>query len=125
MSPSNKTKQSKTKAAKCPQLLANTSPLDSNSHTASPSNNTLSSASATHVAFRDFIEITELGNIKTFLKTAASTLDSENLRLLWARTFKEGLKVGHQLYVGAVEGLNKAHNEGYELKDDETNREIG
>src|ERR1700678_785973 len=113
MAPSNKPKkQAKAKTAAFP--LANTSPLDSGNHTASPSNNILSPASATRVAFRDFIEIAELGNIKLFLETAASTSDGENLKILWARAFKEGLRVGHELYVGAVESLNMAHNEGYE-----------
>src|ERR1700678_1766916 len=55
MSPSNKTKQSKTKAAKCAQPLANTSALERNNHTDSPSNNTLSSASATRTEFCNFI----------------------------------------------------------------------
>src|SRR5271155_5739912 len=114
MGPSNKMKQGKTKAAKHPQPLANTIPLDSNNHTASPSNDISSPASATRVAFRHFIEIAELGNIKLFLETAASTSDSENLRLLWARAFKEGLMAGHQLYGKTVERLNEAHNKGYE-----------
>jgi hypothetical protein len=109
MAPGNKPKkQAKAKMAATP--LANTGALDSKNHTDFPSSNISSSASA----FRDFIEIAELGDIKTFLETAASTPDGENLRLLWARAFKEGLRVGHGLYVGAVEGLNKAHKEGYE-----------
>src|ERR1700678_2906443 len=69
---------------------------------------------ATRVAFHEFIEIAKLGNIKLFLETAASTSDGENLKTLWACAFKEGLRVGHELYVGAVESLNMAHNEGYE-----------
>src|ERR1700678_4240187 len=113
MAPSNKPKkQAKAKTAAFP--FANTSPLNSGNHTASPSNDISSPASATRVAFCHFIEIAELGNIKLFLKTAASTSDSENLKLLWARAFKEGLRVGHELYVGAVAKLNEAHNEGYE-----------
>ena len=113
MAPSNKPKkQAKAKTAAAP--LAGTSPLNSNNHTDSPSDDISSSESATRVVFHDFIEITKLGNIKTFLETAASTPDRENLKLLWACTFKEGLRVGHELYVGAVEKLNEAHNKGYE-----------
>src|ERR1700678_946371 len=113
MAPSNKPKkQAKAKMTAFP--LANTSPLDSGNPTASPSDDISSPASATHVAFREFIEIAELGNIKLFLETAASTSDGKNLKILWARAFKEGLRVGHELYVGAVAKLNKAHNEGYE-----------
>src|ERR1700678_1999089 len=111
MAPSNKPKkQAKVKTTAFP--LANTSPLDSGNPTASPSDDISSPASATHVAFRHFIEIAELGNIKLFLETAASTSDGENLRLLWARAFKEGLMAGHQLYGKTVEKLNEAHNRG-------------
>src|SRR5271155_5205818 len=114
MAPSNKPKkQAKAKTTAFP--LANTSPLDSGNPTASPSDDISSPASATHVAFRHFIEIAELGNIKLFLETAASTSDGENLRLLWARAFKVGLMAGHQLYGKTVERLNEAaHNRGYE-----------
>jgi hypothetical protein len=107
MAPSSKPKkQAKAKTAASP--LASTSPLNSKSHTASPSNDILSPASATRVAFRDFIKIAELGNIKIFLETAASTPDGENLRLLCAHAFKEGLMAGHQLYGKTVEKLNEA-----------------
>src|SRR6202522_2811572 len=113
MAPSNKPKkQAKAKTTAFP--LANTSPLDSGNPTASPSDDVSSTASATRVAFRHFTEIAELGNIKLFLETAASTSDGENLRLLWARAFKEGLMAGHQLYGKTVERLNEAHNKGYE-----------
>src|SRR5271155_3425639 len=113
MAPSNKPKkQAKAKTTAFP--LANASPLDSGNPTASPSDDISSPASATRVAFRHFIEIAELGNIKLFLETAASTSDGENLRLLWAHTFKEGLMAGHQLYGKTVERLNEAHNRGYE-----------
>jgi hypothetical protein len=113
MAPRNKPKkQEKVKTAAKP--LANTGALDSNTTTTSLPNNIPSPAPAAHIAFREFIAIAKLGNIKDFLKTAASTSDGENLKLLWARTFKEGLRVGHELYVGAVAKLNEAHNEGYE-----------
>src|SRR6202522_2908797 len=113
MAPSNKPKkQAKAKTTAFP--LANTSPLDSNNHMASLSNDILSPAPATRVAFREFIEIAKLGNIKLFLETAAFTSDGKNLRLLWACAFKEGLMAGHQLYGKTVERLNEAHNKGYE-----------
>src|ERR1700678_956524 len=122
MAPSNKPKkQAKAKTTAFP--LANTSPLDSGNPTASPSNDISSPASATRVAFRHFIEIAELGNIKLFLETAASPSDGENLRLLWVRAFKEGLMAGHQLYGKTVERLNEAHNRGYDEGYDEGRRD--
>src|SRR6266700_772035 len=69
---------------------------------------------ATRIAFREFIELADLENIKLFLDTATSLPEGENLRCLWDRAFKEGLRVGHQLYVETVGKLNKAHNKGYE-----------
>src|ERR1700678_1330675 len=114
MSPSNKTKQSKTKAAKYPQPLANTSALERNNHTDSPSNNTSSSASATHTEFRKFIEHADLETIKHFLTIAASSPEGENLKFLWARAFKEGLVAGHALYGRTEEKLKEANELGYE-----------
>src|SRR6266699_1347976 len=69
---------------------------------------------ATRIAFHEFIELADLENIKLFLDTATSLPEGENLRCLWDRAFKEGLRVGHQLYVETVGKLNKAHNKGYE-----------
>src|SRR5271168_3700042 len=116
MAPGNKPKKPKAKPAASPlaHIDNTTAPFVTNTITASPSNDITSPAPATCVAFRNFIEITELGDIKIFLETAASTSDSKNLKTLWARAFKEGLRVGHELYVGAVAKLNEAHNEGYE-----------
>jgi hypothetical protein len=116
MAPGNKPKKPKTKPAALPLAHVDntTAPFVANTTTASPSNNILSPTPAARVAFRDFIKIAELGNIKLFLETAASTLDSKNLKLLWARTFKEGLRVGHELYGKTVERLNETHNRGYE-----------
>src|ERR1700678_4520767 len=114
MSPSNKTKQSKTKAAKYPQPLANTSALERNNHTDSPSNNTSSSASATRTEFRNFIELADSKTIKHFVTIAASSPEGENLKILWARAFKEGLVAGHALYGRTEEKLKEAHELGYE-----------
>src|ERR1700678_3566776 len=116
MAPGNKPKKPKAKPAASPLAHVDntTAPFVANTTTASLPNNIPSPAPAAHIEFREFIAIAELGNIKDFLETAASTSDGENLKLLWARAFKEGLKVGHELYVGAVAKLNEAHNEGYE-----------
>src|ERR1700678_944870 len=114
MSPSNKTKQSKTKAAKYPQPLANTSALERNNHTDSPSNNTSSSASATRTEFRNFIELADSETIKHFVTIAASSPEGENLKFLWARAFKKGLVAGHALYGRTEEKLKEAHELGYE-----------
>src|SRR5271168_2446188 len=114
MSPSNKMKQSKTKAAKYPQPLANTSALERNNHMDSPSNNTSSSASATRTEFRNFIELADSETIKHFVTIAASSPEGENLKFLWARAFKEGLVAGHALYGRTEEKLKEAHELGYE-----------
>src|SRR5271168_1828805 len=114
MSPSNKMKQSKTKAAKYPQPLANTSALERNNHMDSPSNNTSSSASATRTEFRNFIELADSETIKHFITIAASSPEGENLKFLWARAFKEGLVAGHALYGRTEEKLKEAHELGYE-----------
>src|SRR5271168_3273196 len=114
MGPSNKTKQSKTTAAKCAQPLANTSALERNNHTDSPSNNTLSLASATRTEFRNFIELADSETIKHFVTIAASSPEGENLKFLWARAFKEGLVAGHALYGRTEEKLKEAHELGYE-----------
>jgi len=114
MSPSNKTKQSKTKAAKYPQPLANTSALERNNHTVSPSNDNPSSTSLMRITFRQYLELAELCDIKFSTDAASSTPDGENLKQLWARAFKEGFRVGHQLYEKTVEKIKEAHNKGYE-----------
>src|SRR5271168_4821560 len=114
MSPSNKTKQSKTKAAKYPQPLANTSALERNNHTVSPSNDNPSSTSLMRITFRQYLELAELCDIKFSMDAASSTPNGENLKSLWARAFKEGFRVGHQLYEKTVEKIKEAHNKGYE-----------
>src|SRR5271168_1498475 len=116
MSPSNKKKHTKnaTKATKSTQPLANTSPLDSGNHTPSLSNDNSSPASATRIAFREFIQLANLDDVEDFIDAAASTSDGSNLKLLWKHAFEEGLRVGRQLYVGAVDKLNEAHNKRYE-----------
>ena len=116
MSPSDKKRHSKnaTEATKSTQPLANTSPLDSGNHTPFLSDDNSSPASATHIAFREFIQLADLDDVADFIDAAASTSDGGNLKLLWKRAFEEGLRVGRQLYVGAVNKLNEAHNGGYE-----------
>src|SRR5271168_4008854 len=116
MSPSNKKKHSKnaTKATKSTQPLANASPLDSGNHTPFLSDDNSSPASATRIAFQEFIQLADLDDVADFIDAAASTSDGGNLKLLWKRAFEEGLRVGRQLYVGAVNKLNEAHNGGYE-----------
>ena len=89
-----------------------TAPVDN--YTASPSDDIALSASATCITFREFIQLANLSDIKLFMDAASSSSDGENLKALWACAFKEGLKVGHQLYVGAVRKLNEAHKEGYD-----------
>ena len=73
-----------------------------------------STSSATHVAFHKFIELADLNTIKIFITTASSSPEGENLKLLWARVFKEGLMAGHQLYGKMEEKLKEVHIHGYE-----------
>src|SRR5271155_4549633 len=128
MSPSNKTKQSKTKAAKYPQPLANTSALERNNHTVSPSNDNPSSTSLMRITFRQYLELAKLCDIKFSTDAASSTPDGENLKHLWARAFQEGFRVGHQLHEKTAEKIKEAHNKGYEEgyseghRDEEINR---
>ena len=114
MSPTNKKNHGKVKkAAPTPLHSANIAPpLDA-----------LSPAPTTRVAFQEFIELADLETIKHFLTAAASSPEGENLRLLWARAFKEGLTIGHQLYGKTEEKLNEAHNSGYKAGYDEGRRE--
>src|SRR6266567_4776549 len=114
MSPSNKKNHGKAKtAASTPSRATNASPpLDA-----------LPPMPTTRVAFREFIELANLSTIKCFLDTAASSPEGENLRLLWARAFKEGLTIGHRLYGKTEEKLNEAHNRGYEAGYDEGRRD--
>src|ERR1700678_4502290 len=116
MSPGNKKKHSKnaTEATKSMQPLANTSPLDSGNHTPSLSDDNSSPAPTTCITFREFLQLADLDDVEDFIDAAASSSDGGNLKLLWKRAFEEGLRVGRQLYLGAVDKLNEAHNKGYE-----------
>jgi hypothetical protein len=116
MSPSNKKNHGKPKiaAATPPQAPISAPQLDTPSPPLAP---------ATRIAFRDFIELADLESIKQFLTAAASSQEGENLRCLWDRAFKEGLRVGHQLYVETVGKLNEAHDSGYEAGFEEGRRE--
>src|SRR6266446_787859 len=105
MSPTNKKHHSKAK---------NATTTPSHTPNAAPPLDALPPAPTTRTAFRKFIELADLKSIKHFLNTAASSPEGENLRLLWARAFKEGLTIGHHLYGKTEEKLNEAHNSGYE-----------
>src|SRR5271154_474828 len=59
---------------------------------------TSSPVSATSVAFRDFIQLADHESINLFFDIAATSPQCKNLKPLWERAFKEGLRVGHQLY---------------------------
>jgi len=114
MSPSNKKNHGKAKTA------ASTSSRTPN---ASPPLDALPPAPTTCITFHEFVELADLQSIKQFLDTAASSPEGENLKILWARAFKEGLIVGHQLYGKTEEKLNEAHNSGYEAGYDEGRRD--
>ena len=112
MSPTNKKKHGKSKTATTTPEI---SPPDMSSHT--------------RVAFRDFIELADVDTINTFLAATTSTLESENLKLLWKRAYKEGFengqkaiqpilqRVGRKLEEkfekGVARGMNIGREEGY------------
>ncbi|KIM45019.1 hypothetical protein M413DRAFT_24288 [Hebeloma cylindrosporum] len=79
-----------------------------------PSLNTASTASTTRIAFREFIELADLESIKQFLVAASSSPDGENLKLLWARAFKEGFLVGQGSSTEILEEkVEEARNQGF------------
>jgi hypothetical protein len=119
MSPSNKKKSGKTKPV---------TPTTSHASTV-PANNaitdaTSSPATSTSVAFREFIELASLDNIKQFITAASTTPEGENIRLLWGRAFKEGLMAGHLLFGKTEEKINKAHSAGFQEGFDEGGRQV-
>ncbi|KIM37020.1 hypothetical protein M413DRAFT_448748 [Hebeloma cylindrosporum] len=105
MSPSNKKTHGKAKKP------ATTPPRTAD---IAPPVNALSTTSTTLVAFREFIELADLESIKQFLIAASSSPDGENLKLLWARAFKEGFTVGQGSSADTLEEkLEEAHNQGF------------
>jgi len=101
MSPSNKKNHGKAKKATStpPRAPDITVPL-----------NISSSAPATHVEFREFIELADFKSIKFFLATAASTSEGQNLEYLWDRAFEEGKQA---LLQTLDRKLDDADNRGY------------
>ncbi|KIM35515.1 hypothetical protein M413DRAFT_32457 [Hebeloma cylindrosporum] len=105
MGPSNKKTHGRAKkAATTPPCTAEiASPLSASS-----------TAPTTRVAFREFIELADLESIKLFLTAAAATPDGENLKLLWARAFKEGFLMGQGSSADTLEEkLEEARNQGF------------
>ena len=101
MSPTNKKNHSKAKSTKSiPLHPAN---IISPSDTPSP-------APATHVAFREFIELANLESIKLFLSTVVSTAEGRNLEHLWDRAFEEGQRA---LLQTLDKKLDNADDRGY------------
>jgi hypothetical protein len=84
---------------------------------------TATTTSATHVAFRQFIELADLSTIKIFITTAASSYEGENLKFLWGRAFKEGLIAGHQLYGKTEERLKEVQEESFQVGYNEGRRD--
>jgi len=115
MGPSNKKHHSKSKRSTCapPSIDISLPTVTAIAAKIPPPDNT-SSATVTRVAFREFIELADRNAIKTFIATASSSPEGENLRLLWGRAFKEGLMAGHQLYGKTEEKLKEVHANGYE-----------
>jgi hypothetical protein len=117
MGPSNKKKHSKSKPAAFTSLHTNLTvdmPVDTATTVEIASRDDTSSVTHTRIAFSEFIELADLSAIKMFIITAASSSEGKNLKLLWARAFKEGLISGHQLYGKTEEKLKETHANGYE-----------
>jgi hypothetical protein len=105
MSPTNKKHHGKVK---------NTATTPSHAPNAAPPLDAPSPAPTTHIAFREFIELANFESIQQFITAASSLLEGENIKLLWACAFKEGLTAGQVHYGKTKENLNKVHNSRYE-----------
>jgi len=106
MSPSNKKTHGKAKKPTSTPLCTTNIP---------PPLDMPSPAPATRIAFREFIELADLESIKQFLTAASSSPDGQNLKLLWACTFKEGYIMGQALCTDALEEkVEEACNHGYQ-----------
>ena len=79
----------------------------------------LDNTSPTHVAFHEFIELADLNSIRIFITTASLSPEGENLKLLWARAYKEGLIAGHALYGKMEEKLKEVQDCAYKTGYDE------
>ena len=124
MSPKNKSTKNKAKVTTSTKTSQSTPPSTEPPPkpplTAPTSPDKTATAPATALAFREFIEIADLPSVKLFLDTAASSSpEGQNLHLLWARAFKEGLLAGHNLYGLTVEKVEEAHQNGYREGHDE------
>ena len=83
--------------------------------------------SPTHIAFRDFIKLADIDTINTFLTATTSTSESENLKLLWERAYREGFENGqkaiqpilHRVGVKMKEKLEKGVARGMDLGREE------
>ena len=101
MSPNNKKKHGK--------------PPKTATSTQSHADDTAFTTPTTRIAFREFIELADLESIKQFVTAASSLPEGENLKLLWARAFKEGYVVGRELCLDTLEEkVEEARNHGYE-----------
>ena len=59
--------------------------------------------SPSHIAFRDFIKLADIDTINTFLTATVSTLESENIKLLWERAYKEGYENGRKVVLPVLQ----------------------
>jgi hypothetical protein len=57
----------------------------------------------THIVFRNFIKLAEIDTINTFLTATTSTLESENIKLLWERAYEEGYENGRKVVLPVLQ----------------------
>jgi hypothetical protein len=115
MGPGNKKKQSRAKVV-APQSTCVDKATATPVTATAPIDNTSSAVSATRIEFRNFIELADLKTIRIFITAASSSPEGENLKLLWARAYKEGLIAGHALYGKTEEKLKEVQDRAYETE---------
>ena len=123
MAKKNSAKQKKATAAVAPLVNTATSStpventaihVDNSTVPAFPVN-TPPTISASRRAFSEFIEIADLETIQTFITTASSFPESENIKILWDRAFEEGYTKGRHSQEKKLEATyDKGYKHGFE-----------
>ncbi|PPQ87143.1 hypothetical protein CVT26_008731 [Gymnopilus dilepis] len=127
MSPTNKNKKKKAKSTTTTvqdTFPTTASPLETPTATLNLSVET-ATAPTTAIAFRDFIELATLSQVKLFLATAYLLPEGQNLTLLWDRAFDEGIEAGKEEYRRRGDNVwERGHDAGYKQGFEEGERSV-